>query len=998
MSIRLKLTIMFLAIASIPLLFVSVLTFSNYKKSLEASHIRHLQDVVAYKADKIETYFARLKANIQVAQSYYNIKRNLPLLLRFIEDSNNPEVIEAKETLDTQLSQMQSVLNDVSDIMLVSPQGRVVYANKSGHYYKDISKAPTEAERQAFTGGKYKITFSDVYFDRVEDNKYEILVTAPAFDFNAVNIGVIAFEVDMTSIYKIIQDNTGQGETGESVIGKKIGNEVLYLSPLKADPNAALNRKITIGENIGIPIQNAVQGKTGTGVAIDYRGVRVIGAWTYLSSLDWGLATKIDASEAFTDVTNLRNLAAIILIIVIVLSSITAFSIAQSISEPIKLLSAGAEIIGSGNLDYKVGTSHKDEIGQLSRTFDKMTSDLKQTLASRDELNKEIAERRKKEEELYKLNRTLRAIGNSNQAMMHAEHESQYIQEVCDIIVKDCGHAMVWVGYAENDEAKSVRPVAHSGFEKGYLETLKITWADTERGRGPTGTAIRTGKTCFCRNMLTDPAFELWRAEALKRGYSSSIVLPLLNGDKAFGTLTIYSKEADPFSQDEVYLLTELASDLSYGIGAIRLRIARDEAEKALQLERERLDLALRSASMGVWRWEVIENKRYFDDQTCYLLGLNPSTFTGSTEEFFGVVNPDDRDKLRRALARTIEINAPYESEYQVTWPDGTVHYLAARGRLVRDDQGRPVKINGVIWDITERKRMEDELRKSRDELEIRVKERTAELDEAVADLQKQVEYRIKAQAELKEYQLHLEDLVKQRTEELVRSNKDLEQFAYVASHDLQEPLRAVSGFVELLRRNLEKSLDAKSNEYMNFSIDGAKRMQLLINGLLEYSRIGTQGKKPRQTDSKTAVDEAVARLHTSITESGAKVTADNLPVIHFDDTQLAQLFQNLIGNAIKFHSDVPPDIHISASHQNNAWRFAVRDNGIGIEPQYAQRIFMIFQRLHTRKVYPGTGIGLSICKKIVERHGGRIWVESTLGNGSAFYFTVPDIEGAKNV
>jgi HAMP domain-containing protein/putative methionine-R-sulfoxide reductase with GAF domain len=589
MSIRLKLTIMFLAIASIPLIFVSSLTFSNYKKSIETGRLSDLRDVVTYKADKIETYFAGLKANIQVAQGYYNIKKNLPLLLRFSDDPNNAEVLAAKGTLDTQLSQMQSVLSDVSDIMLVSSEGRVLYANKSLHYYKDISKAPTEAEKEAFTTGKYRICISDVYFDEAEDNRYEILVTAPAYDFNAVPVGVIAFEVDMTSIYNIVHDNTGLGETGESVIGKKIGNEVLYLSPLKYDPNAALNRRITIGAKVAVPIQNAVQGKTGAAIAVDYRGVGVIGAWMYLPSLDWGLATKIDSSEAFAEVTNLRNLAAIILVIVILLSGLTAFSIAQSISEPIKQLSAGAAIIGSGNLDYKVGTNHKDEIGQLSRTFDKMTHDLRQTLASRDELNNEIAERIKKEEELHKLNRTLRAIGNSNQAMMHAKDESHYLQDVCDIVVKDCGHAMVWVGFAENDEAKSVRPVAYSGFEEGYLETLKISWADSERGRGPTGTAIRSGKICFCKNMLIDPAFEPWRAEALKRGYASSIVLPLMDGDKTFGAVTIYSKEANPFSQDEIYLLTELAGDLSFGISSIRLRIARDDAEKEVRRSVEEL-------------------------------------------------------------------------------------------------------------------------------------------------------------------------------------------------------------------------------------------------------------------------------------------------------------------------------------------------------------------------------------------------------------------------
>lgn len=249
-------------------------------------------------------------------------------------------------------------------------------------------------------------------------------------------------------------------------------------------------------------------------------------------------------------------------------------------------------------------------------------------------------------------------------------------------------------------------------------------------------------------------------------------------------------------------------------------------------------------------------------------------------------------------------------------------------------------------------------------------------------------------EAELEKYRLHLEDLVKQRTEELARSNKDLEQFAYVASHDLQEPLRAVSGFVSLLHHRLKDMLDDKTKEYMDFTVDGVTRMQSLINGLLEYSRIDTRGKPPEKTDSGKVLEEALIGLKMSIKESGAKIIADKLPIVHIDPVQLSQLFQNLISNAIKFHGDLLPEIHISASRLDKAWWFAVKDNGIGIEPQYTERIFLIFHRLHTRKKYTGTGIGLSLCKKIVERHGGKIWVESEPGQGSTFYFTIPDMEG----
>jgi PAS domain S-box-containing protein len=203
----------------------------------------------------------------------------------------------------------------------------------------------------------------------------------------------------------------------------------------------------------------------------------------------------------------------------------------------------------------------------------------------------DITERKKREDELYRLNRTLRALSNSNQVMMRARDESEYLKEACIIITEDCGHELVWIGYAEDDKDKTVWPVAYAGFEEGYLETLKITWADTERGRGPTGTSIRTGKPSMCRNMLTDPKFAPWRAEALKRGYASSIVLPLMTGGKAFGALNIYSKEPDPFSESEVKLLTELASDISYGIETLRMRSARAKAEEALKKAKNELEV-----------------------------------------------------------------------------------------------------------------------------------------------------------------------------------------------------------------------------------------------------------------------------------------------------------------------------------------------------------------------------------------------------------------------
>lgn len=253
---------------------------------------------------------------------------------------------------------------------------------------------------------------------------------------------------------------------------------------------------------------------------------------------------------------------------------------------------------------------------------------------------------------------------------------------------------------------------------------------------------------------------------------------------------------------------------------------------------------------------------------------------------------------------------------------------------------------------------------------------------------------------------------------ELERSNQELEQFAYVASHDLQEPLRMVASYVQLLAKDYGGKLDADADEYISFAVDGARRMQRLIDDLLAFSRVGTRGQQFQPVDCNQLLQDVLRGLKLAIEESGAVVTSGELPTIMADRGQIYQLLQNLIANAIKFRADAPPRIHISAtwhtggdnggspvpspgsspglnSDEHASWVFAVADNGIGIDPQYAERIFVIFQRLHSRAQYSGTGIGLAICKKIVERHGGRIWVESTLDHGATFYFRLPERLGS---
>ena len=266
--------------------------------------------------------------------------------------------------------------------------------------------------------------------------------------------------------------------------------------------------------------------------------------------------------------------------------------------------------------------------------------------------------------------------------------------------------------------------------------------------------------------------------------------------------------------------------------------------------------------------------------------------------------------------------------------------------------------------------------------------------DEMAESLQQRVVERERAEANLRALNEDLEYRVGLRTLELKRSNEDLEQFAYVASHDLQEPLRMVTNYLQLLQNRYRSQLDPKAQDFIQIAVDGAVRMHQLIGDLLTYSRVGTAGKPFAPTNVSEVLKNALLNLKIAIEESGAKIKSESLPTVKADPVQLTQLLQNLIGNAIKFRSDKPPEIHVAARRLRKedgapGWEFSIRDNGIGIPAKDFDRIFLIFQRLHTREKYPGTGIGLALCKKIVERHGGRIWVESEPGQGTTFYFTL---------
>jgi light-regulated signal transduction histidine kinase (bacteriophytochrome) len=302
--------------------------------------------------------------------------------------------------------------------------------------------------------------------------------------------------------------------------------------------------------------------------------------------------------------------------------------------------------------------------------------------------------------------------------------------------------------------------------------------------------------------------------------------------------------------------------------------------------------------------------------------------------------------------------------------------------RFAEGERERIITLGRPVGTVIARMQAEAALKKAHDELEQKVEERTRELQEQIE------EHKITEE----ELRTTADDLM-ETTEELQRSNKELERFAYIASHDLQEPLRTVTSSLGLLKRHYKGRIDEEADQFIAYAVGGTRHMQQLIKDLLAYSRVTTRGQEFKLVHLEGVLSNVLESLKVSIEESGATITLpDSMPLVRGDTTQIDQLFQNLIGNAIKFRGDDRPDVLVAVEHDpvRNESIVSIKDNGIGMDMQYADKIFTIFQRLHTAEEYSGTGVGLAICKRIVERHGGRIWVESELGKGSTFYFTLP--------
>ncbi len=350
----------------------------------------------------------------------------------------------------------------------------------------------------------------------------------------------------------------------------------------------------------------------------------------------------------------------------------------------------------------------------------------------------------------------------------------------------------------------------------------------------------------------------------------------------------------------------------------------------------------------AIWDWDLLKDELTWNESAKKMFEIESSDQIDPKGWWTSNLHPDDKERVLEKLNTHLKERIPkWRDEYRFKTALGNYKYISDRGYLVFDEKNVPIRMIGAMQDISGIKSHEMELQ-------------------------------------------NLNNSLERRARELAESNAELERFAYVASHDLQEPLRMISSFLQLLEKKYKEKLDNKAHEYIAYAVDGAERMKKLILDLLEYSRVNTTNLQKEEVDLNNVLANILFTYNNQLAQTNGSISCTVMPVVKGNKTQLLQVFQNLIGNAFKYRSEAPPNIKISSEEENTFYKFSIADNGIGIDPKFYNKIFIIFQRLHTRESYSGTGIGLSICKKIVEKHGGKLWVKSAIGQGSTFYFTLP--------
>jgi PAS domain S-box-containing protein len=550
-----------------------------------------------------------------------------------------------------------------------------------------------------------------------------------------------------------------------------------------------------------------------------------------------------------------------------------------------------------------------------------------------------IDERKEAEREIHRLNRLFQFISRMNESMLKSETEQDIYSEACRIAVEVGKFQLAWIG-AYNEKNDQITPIAWAGYEGGFLDAVNVLGMKVYESAIPSARAIRKKAHFYYNDIANDPDIpDFIKQEMAEKQYLSGVSLPIFVDDKIVAAMVLLTSESFFFNEEEIALLRGVTENITYALDKIRIRELQNRSEADLRSIFDTTDVSYLLLDTN---YNIVALNQHMKDLYKALVGVS----LDKGVNLITALLPEKQEDAKSIYDRVIRTKQA--EEYESTYlKDGTFQHFMLNVKHIESGN----KVIGIcisLIDITDRKN-------------------------AVQQLE------------------HLNESLLNQAKELEVSNAELEQFAYVASHDLQEPLRMVTSFLTQLEKKYGTLLDDKAKTYIHFATDGAKRMRQLILDLLEYSRVGRTESILEEINVNSLITEVLTLLRRNIEDSKASIRFKDMPTLNIYKTPMRQVFQNLIGNALKYQNPgVTPYIEISCKETSSNFQFTVTDNGIGIAPEYFDDIFIIFKRLHNRDEYSGTGMGLAVTKKIIDNFGGKIWVTSNNGEGSAFHFTIP--------
>ncbi len=930
----------------------------------------------------------------------------------------------AREKVGRWLASLQ-VYAGYRSICLVDREGRVVLS--AGEPVQGLGPPGKAALEQAVTTGKP--VFTDLH--RPQEVPYihlDLLAPIRASERGPV-VGAVMIRIDPGAyLYPLLASWPAPTRTGETLLVRREGNEVVFVSPLRFRRGAALDLRLPVGTP-SLPASLAATGKEGDVEGRDYAGREVLAYVRSMPGSPWSIVSKADRSELLEPARRAaRGIFLTALFIILAMGGAMAsvwrhqavnalraqvaasqerhallkhFEYLVKYANDIILLADArgryVEVNDAALRCYGYTREEMLALNIVDTRAPQVRADLAETmrqLVSAGEAGTRFETvHQRKDGSTFPVEISARFIDVEGSTFYQAivrditerkriMEEHQTAIEFLRIVNENLGLrgliGAVTAFIQERSGCEAVGIRLHQGEDYPYYETRGfpaefVVLENSLCARDDSGEIFRDSKgdprlECMCGNVICGrfnpakpfftPGGSFWSNSTTRllatttdadrqartrnrcngEGYESVALIPLPLGDRRLGLLQMNDHRPNMFTLEGIELWERLA-------GYLAVALSKRQTEEALLASEDKFKCVFENSVIGKSitdpSGELHVNKAF-----CEMLGYTEGELAHRT--WAEITHPDDMEASQRAFD-TITSGEKDSVRFTKRYlhKDGSVVWAEVGLSVRRGGGGEVLYFMTAVNDITARKRAEDGLARSAQELA-------------------------------------------RHADELARSNAELQQFAYVASHDLQEPLRIISSYAQLLDRRFGAKLDGEAKEFMAFIVDAAQRMQRLINDLLDYSRVGTRGSGMAPVNTGEVLAEAMANLKLAIEEAGAEITSDSLPTVLGDRRQLVQLFQNLLSNAVRFKASSPPRIHVSASKKGREWVFSIQDNGIGIDPQFKDRIFIIFQRLHGREEYPGTGIGLAICQKIVQRHKGKIWVESRPGEGSTFFFTLP--------